>query len=163
MPPLQHCERKSLSSWRALKLTTRRRYPWYLSQFQHEIFGLNVVCFFQLCYMSFGPSSDSHQIEFNFGWILLKNVRSMCDGSVMWFMGVWFFIGDSNVQDGQHTVEAVDSSHQQALEAVAQWCLEGALTRPKYWKFNQSVVTNLGSIFLSEQFILQCRAKGSFI
>lgn len=32
-----------------------------------------------------------------------------------------------------------------------QWCLEGALTRPKYWKFNQSVVTNLGSILLSEQ------------
>ncbi len=44
-----------------------------------------------------------------------------------------------------------------------QWCLEGALTRPKYWKFNQSVVTNFGSILLSEQLILQCRAKGSFI
>jgi hypothetical protein len=44
-----------------------------------------------------------------------------------------------------------------------QWCLEGALTRPKYWKFHQCVVTNLGSILLSEQLILQCRAKGSFI
>jgi hypothetical protein len=32
---------------------------------------------------------------------------------------VWDFIGGSNVQDGQHTVEAADSSHQQAPGAAA--------------------------------------------
>jgi hypothetical protein len=42
----------------------------------------------------------------------------MCNG--LWCgVWVWDFIGDSNVQDGQHTVEAADSSHRQAPGAAA--------------------------------------------